>query len=68
MIRCFVKSLMATSTYFENEKRKPESVFWAPEFGRPNRYIGLSNGVDTSLIILTMFSEGREKVHREKMG
>ena len=30
----------------ENVKR----VFWVPEFGHPNWYTGIPNGLDTSLI------------------
>ena len=54
IIRCFVKSLIATSTYFlliYNRKTKTWKVFfWATEFGCPSRYTGLPNGLDTSLI------------------
>ena len=31
------------------EKENLKSVFWAPEFGRPNRYNGLSNSLNMSL-------------------
>ena len=39
-IRCIVKSLIATSTFFVETKLKKEnlkSVSWAPVFGRPNQ-------------------------------
>ena len=29
---------------------KMKNVFWAREFGLPNRYTGLPNGLDTSLV------------------
>ena len=31
-------------------KKKTWSVFWAPEFGCPNRYTGLPKGLDKSLV------------------
>ena len=52
IIRCIVKSLIYIQHIFVIEQLKKEnlkSVFWAPEFGRPNRYTGLPNGLDTSL-------------------
>ena len=52
IMRCIMKSLIATSTYFllkYNRKQNLKSVVCAPDFGRPNRYTGLPNGLDTSL-------------------
>ena len=31
------------------KKENLKSVFWAVEFGRPNQYTSLPNGLDTSL-------------------
>ena len=47
-----MKSLITISTYFcwnTTEKKNLKSVFLAPVFGRPNRYTGLPNGLNTSL-------------------
>ena len=30
------------------KKENLKSDFWAPEFGHPNQYTGLSNGLNTS--------------------
>ena len=38
------------------KKENLERVFSAPEFGRPNRYAGLPNGLNTSLPKLIKFS------------
>ena len=38
----------------EQKKRKLKNHFWAPEFGCPNQYTGLPNGLDTSLLTLTV--------------
>ena len=49
-----MKSLIATTKYFLlKEKNAFKSVLWVPEFGCPNRYTGLSNDLDTSLLSLT---------------
>ena len=32
--------------------KKLKSLFWAPEFGHPNQYTGLPNGLDMSLITI----------------
>ena len=54
IIRCIVKSMIATSTYFllkyNWKKRKFEKCFWAPEFGRPNQHTGLLSGLNMSLL------------------
>ena len=54
IIRCIVKSLIATSTFFfieiQLKKENLKSIFWALKFGRPNRYTGLPNGLNTSLM------------------
>ena len=44
---------------------KMKSVFWAREFGRPNRYTGLPNGLDTSLqkTYVSFFEIVKEKVN-----
>ena len=42
-------------------KKKLKSVFWAPEFGCPNRYTSLPNDLNTSLVgvLLTLFKRMR---------
>ena len=50
-VRCIVKSLIAIQHIFVEavlKKENTKSVFWAPEFGYPNRYTGLPNSLDTS--------------------
>ena len=41
------------------KKENWESVFWTPQFGPPDRYIGLPNGLDASL---------RTHSHNQKIG
>ena len=44
------------NVFFDEIKLKKENlkrVFWAPEFGRPNRYTDLLNGLATSPITFT---------------
>ena len=63
IIRCIMKSLIATSKFFfffffflveiKLKKENLKSDFWAPEFGRSNRYTGLPNGLNTSLVRVT---------------
>ena len=52
IIRCTVKLLITFSTYFSIEtqlkKENLKSVFWVREFGSPNLYNGLPNGLDMS--------------------
>ena len=54
IIRCIVKSLFDTSTYFllkyNWKKVNLKSVFWAPDFGHPNLYTVLPNSLNTSLV------------------
>ena len=48
IITCVMKSLIAIQQVeVRLKKEKLKSAFWAPEFGCPNRYTGLPNGVDT---------------------
>ena len=52
IIRCIVKSLISIHHIFVEVhliKENSTSVFWAPESGRPNQYIGFPNILDTSL-------------------
>ena len=54
IIRCTVKTLIATSTYFLlkyciTEKRKLEKFFWVLEFGCPNWYTGLPNALNMAV-------------------
>ena len=46
-------AILTSSTYFfvelQQKKRKLKNLFWAPEFGRPNRYTGRPNGLNMSL-------------------
>ena len=55
IINSIVNSLIATSMYFLcrcNWKEKTWQVlFWTSKFGRPNRYTGLPNYLDTSLAV-----------------
>ena len=57
IIRCIVKSLIATSTFSllkYNWKKKTWKVFfWVPEFANPNRYTCLPSGLNTSLTWFT---------------
>ena len=54
IIRCIVKSLIASSKYFllkYNWKKKTWKLFfWAPEFGCPNLYTGLPNSLNMSVL------------------
>ena len=64
IIRCTAKSLITTSTCFLLKckwKKNLKSVFWAPEFGCPNRYTSLPNDLNTSLVgvLLTLFKRMR---------
>ena len=47
------------------KQKNLKSVFWASEFGRPNQYTGLPNGLNTSLEYNTLPREIRsEKNHK----
>ena len=48
-----LQAISTSSTYFfvelQQKKRKLKNLFWVSEFGHPNQYTGLPNGLDTSL-------------------
>ena len=48
------------------KKRKLEKCFWAPEFGRPNRYTGLPNSLNMSLIYIGESELLKKNNHRGK--
>ena len=62
-----MKSLTATLTYFKS-LIATLSVFWAPEFGRLNRYTGLLNGLDTSLTNYSSSTSFLKAHHRTSLG
>ena len=54
IIRCMVKSLVATSMYFFSfeillKKENLKSIFWTREFGHPSLYTSLPNGLNMPL-------------------
>ena len=58
IIRCIVKSLIATSMYFllkYNWKKNLKNVLWVPKFVGLNQYTSLPNGLDTWLLNPTDF-------------
>ena len=67
IIRCIVKSLTATLTYFKSLIATLR-VFWAPEFGHLNRYTGLLNGLDTSLTNYSSSTSFLKVHHRTSLG
>ena len=64
IIKCIVKSLIATFAEIQLKKVNLKSVFWAPEFECLNHYTGLPKGLDTSLaehFLLSVINEGECK-------
>ena len=52
MIDCYFNKFFVKS---QLKKENLKSVFWATEFGCPNRYTGLPNGLNTSMDIQDYF-------------
>ena len=48
------------------EKRKLEKCFWAPEVGWPNRYTGLSNGLNMPLMYIDESELLKKNHHRRR--
>ena len=50
-MHCEIIDRYFNAVFIETQLKKEnlKSVFWAPEFGHPNRYTGLSNSLNTSL-------------------
>ena len=57
------ETLFSVDVWKKSWNKKLKKLFWAPEFGRPNRYTGLPNGLDTSLAYISILKPFNNVLH-----